>query len=152
MVSLFAAQIDLILQSTVLALLIASIALMRMKKIKVHAWLMLTAVILNLTAFLVIMLPAFAAIAAGIGGTISTTAVTHAAIGSLTIITSFWVLGTWLAPTLFERNPKLRCYGNFNRRLMTAVTLLWIIAIVAGIALFLIVYTTALGPFTVGVS
>ncbi len=150
MVSLFAAEIDIFLQVTVLALLIVSIAAMRLKKIKPHAWLMLTAVIVNLIAFSVIMAPAFTAIALGIGGTISSTALAHVALGALTMLTSFWVLGTWLAPSYLERNPKMRCYGKFNKRLMTAVTLLWIAAIIMGIVLFLMVYTTVLGPFTIG--
>jgi hypothetical protein len=150
MVSLFAAQIDLFLQGGVLVLLTVSIAAMRLKKIKPHAWLMLTAVTVNFIAFSAIMAPAFTAIALGIGGTISFTALVHVAIGALTMLTSLWVLGTWLAPSRFEQNPKLRCYGKFNKHLMTAVTLLWIAAIIAGIVLFLMVYTTVLGPFTIG--
>jgi hypothetical protein len=118
-----------------------------MKKIKAHAWLMSAAVVLNLVAFLAIMAPAFEDIGE-IGGTISTTALAHVAIGALTMISSFWVLGTWLAPSLLMQNPKLRCYGKFNKRLMTAVTVLWIVTIIAGILLFLMIYTTVLGPFT----
>jgi hypothetical protein len=150
MVSLFAAQIDLVLQGIVLVLLVSSIVVMRLKKIKAHASLMLTAVILNLAAFSVIMAPAFTAIALGIGGIISGTAILHVAIGSLTILISLWVLGTWIAPSLFEQNAKLRCYGKFNKRLMLTVTILWIVAVIAGILLFLMVYTTVLGPFTIG--
>jgi hypothetical protein len=150
MVSLFAAQVDLVLQGIVLVLLATSIVVMRLKKIKTHAWLMLSAVILNLAAFSAIMAPAFTAIALGIGGIISTTAMVHVAIGALTILTSLWVLGTWIAPSLFEKNAKLRCYGKFNKRLMLTVTVLWIAADIAGILLFLMVYTTVLGPFTIG--
>lgn len=147
MVSLFAAQMDLVLQITILVLLIVSLVVMRLKKIKPHALLMLSAVVLNLVSFGAIMAPAFDDIGEGGLGTISTVAILHVTIGGLTILSSFWVLGTWLIPSVLS--PKTRCYGKFNKRLMTAVTVLWIAALVAGIVLFLMVYTTVLGNFVV---
>jgi hypothetical protein len=110
---------------------------------------MSAAVILNLVAFLAIMAPAFDNIGESIGGTIST-AIVHVTIGAFTMLISFWVLGTWLVPSLLLQNPKLRCYGKFNKRLMLALTIMWTVAIILGIILFLMVYTTVLGSFTFG--
>jgi hypothetical protein len=47
------------------------------------------------------------------------------------------------------QNAKLRCYGKFNKRLMAAVTLLWIAALIAGFILFFMVNTTVLGSFPI---
>jgi uncharacterized membrane protein YozB (DUF420 family) len=148
MVSLFAAQIDLALQGTILVLLIASVALMRLSKIKAHASLMLTAIVLNLVGFLTIMAPAFGSISGGFGGTISALTLLHATIGSLTLLLSFYVLGTWLIPSVLLTNPKMRCYGKFNKRLMAAITIMWIVTAAAGFFIYTLVYTTYLVGFT----
>lgn len=85
----------------------------------------------------------------GAGG-LSTVGMLHVAFGGLTMLSSFWVLGTWLVPTLLLQSDKLRCYGQINKRIMTAVTVLWLAALIAGFILFFIVNTTLLGSFPVG--
>jgi hypothetical protein len=149
MVSVFVAQIDLALQITILALLVAGLAFMRMRKIKGHAWVMLAAVVLNLVSFAAIMGPAWDNVGEGGAGALSSVALAHVAFGGLAILSSLWVLGTWILPTIFSKNAKAMCYGKFNKRLMVAVTLLWVTALAAGIALFLMVNTSVLGAFPI---
>jgi uncharacterized membrane protein YozB (DUF420 family) len=147
MVSFFVAQIDLVLQLSIFILLIGGIVVQRRRKITAHARLMLVAVILNLVSFAAIMAPAWDNVGEGGAGGLSTAAMLHVTFGGLAMLSSFWVLGTWLVPTLLFQNAKMRCYGKLNKRVMTAVTLLWLAAIVAGFILFLMVNTTLLGTY-----
>jgi len=150
MVSFLIAQIDLVIQATILILLLSGLVARRQRKIKVHARLMLFAVILNLVSFAAIMGPAWDNVGKGGAGGLSTAAMLHVTFGGLAMLSSFWVLGTWLIPSLFLQNPKISCYGKLNKRIMTALTILWIAALVAGFVLFLMVNTTLLGTFPLG--
>lgn len=149
MVSFFTAQIDLILQISIFIFLNIGLLIERKRKIKIQARLMLTAVVLNLISFIAIMAPAWDEVGEGIVG-LSTIGMLHVTIGGLTMLSSFWVLGTWLVPTLLLQSDKLRCYGKLNKRIMTAVTILWLVALTAGFILFLMVNTTLLGSFPAG--
>jgi hypothetical protein len=110
---------------------------------------MLTAVVLNLISFIAIMAPAWNEVGEGIGG-LSAIGMLHVTIGGLTMLSSIYVLGTWLVPTLLLQSDKLRCYGKLNKRIMTAATILWLAALTAGFTLFLMVNTTLLGSFLAG--
>jgi uncharacterized membrane protein YozB (DUF420 family) len=150
MVSFFAAQLDLILQVSIFVFLSFGLIIERKRKIKIHARLMLTAVILNLISFFAIMAPAWDNVGEGGVGGLSTVGMLHVAFGGLTMLSSFWVLGTWIVPTLLFQSDKLRCCGQLNKRIMTVVTVLWLSALIAGFILFLMVNTTLLGSFPVG--
>ncbi len=150
MVSLLIAQLDLAIQATILILLISGLFARRQRKIKIHAWVMLVAVILNLVSFVAIMGPAWDNVGEGGTGGLSTAAMLHVSFGGLAMLSSFWVLGTWLVPSLLLQNPKVNCYGKLNKRIMTALTILWIAALAAGFVLFLMVNTTLLGTFPLG--
>ena len=149
MVSFFAAQIDLVLQISIFVFLTVGLVVERKRKVMAHARLMLVAVVLNLVSFAAIMGPAWDNVGEGGAGSLSTVGLVHVAVGGLTIFASFWVLGTWLVPALLLQNPKLRCYGKLNKKIMTAVTVFWLAALVAGFVLFLMVNTTLLGSFPV---
>jgi uncharacterized membrane protein YozB (DUF420 family) len=150
MVSFFAAQVDLILQVSIFIFLTVGLLVERKSKIKTHARLMLTAVVLNLISFFAIMAPAWDNVGEGGATGLSTVGMLHIAFGGLTMLSSFWVLGTWLVPTLLLQSDKLRCYGQLNKRIMTGVTILWLATLTAGFILFLMVNTTLLGSFPVG--
>jgi len=147
MVSFLAAQIDLVLQISIFVFLIVGLAVERKRKIKAHARLMMAAVILNLISFSAIMAPAWDNLDEGGAGSLSSVGIAHVAFGGLTMLASFWVLGTWLVPSLLLQSDKLRCYGRLNKRIMTAVTVLWLAALTAGFILFLMVNTTLPGSF-----
>ncbi len=150
MVSFLAAQIDLVLQISIFVFLTVGLAVERKRKIKAHARLMMAAVILNLISFIAIMAPAWDNVGEGGAGSLSSVGMAHVAFGGLTMLASFWVLGTWLVPSLLFQSDKLRCYGKLNKHIMTGVTVLWLAALTAGFILFLMVNTTLLGSFPVG--
>jgi uncharacterized membrane protein YozB (DUF420 family) len=149
MFSLFAAQVDLVLQISIFVFLAVGLVVESKRKIKAHARLMLAAVVLNMVSFLAIMGPAWDNVGEGGAGSLSTVGIVHVALGGLTILASFWVLGMWLVPTLLMQSAKLRCYGKLNKRIMTAVTFMWLGALVVGFVLYLMVNTTLLGSFPV---
>jgi hypothetical protein len=150
MVSFYAAQIDLFLQISIFVFLTVGLAVEMKRKIRAHARLMMTVVILNLVSFFAIMAPAWDNVGKGSAGGLSSVGMAHVVFGGLTMLASFRVLGTWLVPSLLLQSDKLRCYGRLNKRIMTVVTVLWLAALTAGFILFLMVNTTLLGSFPVG--
>jgi dipeptide/tripeptide permease len=122
----------------------------RKRKIKAHASLMLVAVVHNLISFSAIMAPPWNNVGKCVSGGLSSVGMAHVAFGGLTMLASFWVLCTWLVPTQLLQSDKLRCYGKFNKRVMTVVTVLWVAAMIAVFIFFLKVNTTLLGRFPVG--
>ncbi len=146
----FIAQVDLILQISIFVFLIVGLAVERRRKIQAHARLMLGAVVLNLVSFFAIMAPAWDSVGEGGGlSNLSTVGMLHVGLGGLTMLSSFWVLGVWLVPQLLMQNAKLRCYGKMNKRIMAAVTILWLSALIAGFILYLMVNTTILGTYPI---
>jgi uncharacterized membrane protein YozB (DUF420 family) len=149
MVSFFAVQVDLFLQIFIFVFLFAGLLIQNRHKIMVHARLMLVAVILNLVSFFAVMAPAWDSVGEGSVGGLSTVGMVHVTVGGLTILASFWVLGTWLVPTLFMQSSKMRCYSKLNKHIMTAVTVLWLAALIAGFVLYIMVNTTLLGSYPI---
>jgi uncharacterized membrane protein YozB (DUF420 family) len=149
MFSFFAAQVDLILQISIFAFLIVGFALMRKRKVKAHANFMLAAVVLNLVSFIAIMAPAWDSVGEGGVGRLSTIEMLHVTFGGLAMLSSLWVLGTWLVPTFLLQNAKLRCYGKLNKRIMWVVLTLWLISLIMGFVLFVMVNTNLLGSFPI---
>lgn len=143
------ALVDLLLQISVFALLLSGLVARQKKKIMLHAKLLLAAAVLNIVSFAAIMGPALDSIGEGTTGVLSTVGTVHVAFGALTMLASFWVLGVWIIPKLFIKNSKLRCYGKLNKRIMDAVTVLWICALVVGFVLFLMANTTVLGTYPI---
>jgi uncharacterized membrane protein YozB (DUF420 family) len=150
MVSFFCDSSNLILEVSIFAFLTVGLAVERKRKIKTHARLMLAAVVLNLISFFAIMAPAWDNVGEGGAAGLSTVGMLNVTFGGLTMLSSFWVLGTWLVPALLLQSDKLRCYGQLNKLIMTVVTVLWLSALIAGFILFLMVNTTLLGNFLVG--
>jgi uncharacterized membrane protein YozB (DUF420 family) len=149
MVSFFATQADLVIQISIFVLLIVGFAIMRKRKVKAHANLMLAAVVLNLVSFVAIMAPAWDNVGEGGTGSLSTIGMLHVNFGGLTMLSSLWILGTWLVPTFLLQNAKLRCYGKLNKRLMWVVLTLWLVSLIMGFMLYVMVNTTWLGNFPV---
>jgi uncharacterized membrane protein YozB (DUF420 family) len=149
MVSFFAAQIDLVLQISIFVFLIIGFAVERKRKVKAHANLMLAAVVLNLASFIAIMAPAWDNVGEGGAGSLSTIGMLHVTFGGLTMLSSLWVLGTWLVPKLLLQNEKLQCYGKLNRRIMWVVLTLWLVSFIMGFVLYIMVNTMLLGSFPI---
>jgi len=150
MVSFFAAQVDLVLQVSIFVFLVVGFVVERKRKVKAHANLMLVAVVLNLVSFVAIMAPAWDNVGEGSAGGLSIIGLLHVTFGGLTMLSSLWVLGTWIVPTLLMQNAKLRCYGKLNKRIMWVVLTLWLVSLIMGFVLYVMVNTTLLGSFPVG--
>ena len=120
------------MQVSIFAFLIVGLVVERKRKIKTHARLMLAVVVLNLISFFAIMAPAWDNVGEGRAAGLSTVGMLHVTFGGLTMLSSFWVLGTWLVPALLLQSDKFRCYGQLNKLIMTVVTVLWLSALIAG--------------------
>ena len=137
MVSLLVAQINLVFQAAVLALLAGGFAFTRRRKTKNHAQIMLAAAVLNIVSFLAVMAPAVPSITAG--GT-SFLAMLHGSIGGLTLLLSVWVLGVWLVTPLMNVPARFRCYGALNKKIMSVILAVWLVSLVMGFLLYAALY------------
>jgi hypothetical protein len=150
MVSVF--EIDLVLQASIFALIVIGMLIERKHKIKLHAQVMLAAVVLNVVSFLAVMGPAWDNIGEGAGGALSVVALGHVSSGGLALLLSFWLVGSWLLTPLLAQPLQIRCYGALNKKLMWAVLLLWFTSLILGFFLFALINTGWLGRFIVNQS
>jgi hypothetical protein len=149
MVALTPTLFDLFLQICILSILAASMVLLSKKKMR-HAFTMMTAVVLNIISFIVVMGPAWDNVGEGSGGIMGTVAMAHVATGGLAFLGSFWLVGSWFLSTtiLQSETPRfMRCYGQ--KAPMWATLTLWVASLVLGIALFFMVNTTWFGSFPI---
>ncbi|MGA3111515.1 MAG: hypothetical protein ABSE15_05710 [Candidatus Bathyarchaeia archaeon] len=114
MVSVF--EVDLFLQASIFAILAAGTLLERKHKVKIHAQLMLAAVVLNIVSFLAVMGPALGNIGEATTGTLGYVAMGHVSLGALAFLLSFWIVGSWLVTPLMPQPLKIRCYGALNKK------------------------------------
>ena len=131
------ADLNLIFQISILALLVAGIFLVRRKrKFKIHGSLIGIAVILNTASIVTVMLPSFLSFS-GLFVDLSTSAViviTHAVLGVLVEVLGIWLVANWI----FQRANIKGCVGKKN--LMRATLLLWSIVLFVGIYVYVMLY------------
>ena len=147
MVSVF--QVDFIFQVSIFIVLAVGMLVLRKRKIKAHAQLMLAAVLLNLVSFIAVMGPAWDNVGEGVAGVLGTVAIGHVGSGALALLLSFWIVGSWLLSPLLMKPLKISCYGTLNKRVMWAILLLWATSLILGLFLYLMVNTNLLGSFPV---
>ena len=149
MVSVFVAQVYLALQVVIFGLLAVGMVFKLKRRIQLHGQLMLAAVALNIASFLAVMAPAWDSVGEGGIRGLSTVGIVHVSLGGLAMLSSLWVVGTWLLPLLSTRPMKARCYGAWNKRLMWIVLGLWLASLIMGFVLYLMINTTLLSNFPV---
>jgi len=149
MISAFVAQVNVVFQVVIFVLLAMGILFERKHKVQVHGQIMLAAVVLNLVSFLAVMAPGLGNVGEGMVGGLSSVGIVHVSFGGLAMLSSLWVVGTWLLPLLSTKPMKARCYGALNKRLMWAVLGLWLTSLIMGFFLYLMINTTLLGIFPV---
>ena len=147
MVSLLVAQVDLFFQVTLFLLLAVGLLFERKHLGKIHGQLMLTALLLNIASFLGIMAPTMDKIGGLTSVALSVVAMGHASLGGLTLILSFWIVGSWLLRPFLTRHPKIRCYGALNKKIMWAILFLWFASLILGFFLYFMVNTHLFGSF-----
>lgn len=136
MVSLLAAQVNLAFQIAVFASLAVGLLLIRRRKIKAHAQVMLAAVVLNVVSFMAIMAPAMQSLKMGSLNVSAMLAAVHGFVGGAALLLSIWVVGVWLMSPLMVVPARMRCYGSMSKKLMVAVLSLWLSSLILGFLLY----------------
>jgi len=136
MVSLLVAQVNLAFQTGLLVLLAVSSLFIRKRKINAHAQIMLAAVVLNIVSFIAVMSSALTKVTVAVTAASSVLAMLHGSIGGLALLLSVWVVGVWLLSPLMVVPAKVRCYTALNKKLMSAVVLLWFASLALGLLLY----------------
>jgi hypothetical protein len=149
MVSLLVAQVDLVFQVAIFALLALGMLFERMHKPKIHSQLMVAAVVLNVTSLLAVMGPAWSRVSITTSGTLGAVTYAHISLGGLALLLSFWVVGSWLLSPLLSRPMQKPCYSALNKKVMWAVLFLWLASLLVGLFLFAMVNTKLLGTFPI---
>ena len=138
MVSLLVAQVNLVFQTALIALIGVAVLFMRRKKILFHAQIMLAAVVLNVVSFLAVMAPSMGSLNVQVSAS-SAVAMLHGSIGVLALILGVCVVGLWLAGTLTNASAP-RCYGSLNKKLMSATLFMWVTSLVFGYVLYALLF------------
>jgi hypothetical protein len=133
-----AADINLIVQLAIIALLAVGWAYGRnKKKIRMHGQLMVVAVLVNSAAIAFVMVPS---LILGLGtitsnpiGPGSLISVAHPVIGTVA-----WLIGAYLSWTWGLKPATVECFKR--KRLMKPVTYLWILAAVLGVGFYVYYY------------
>jgi hypothetical protein len=133
--TLFIAEMNLILHIIILTVLFVSLELKFMKRMFLHGATMLIALVLHLISFILVMWPYFRLFYPYGYNTFSFITVTHAILGGATLILAIWLIASWH----FQRSLK-SC--SRRKKAMLLVFIMWIIALLLGILLYLYLYTT----------
>ena len=136
MVSLFVAQVNLVFQTALFVLLFVSILFIRKRKVKAHAQIMLSVVVLNVVSFVAVMSSAFSKVSLGLSSTTQSLAMMHGSVGGLALLLSVWVVGVWLLAPLMVVPVRLRCSSALNKKLMFALVFLWFVSLILGFLLY----------------
>ena len=135
-------QVNLSLQIATLLILLAGLALKRKQKFLLHGFSMLVAVVLNALSFFVVMGPSFYSMKDFVSShpfdELAIATLGHAALGTLAEILALGLIVLWH----FQSSTQ----GCMRRKkLMKATFLLWVMALVIGIFLYTLLYTTIFG-------
>jgi hypothetical protein len=132
--TLFIAQMDLVLHIVTLIMLFVSLGLKFMKRMFLHGATMLIALVLHTISFVTVMWPSFRLFYPYVYNTFSFITVTHAALGTVTLILAIWLIASWHFQRSFKSCTRWK-------KVMLLVFIMWIIALFLGILLYLYLYT-----------
>jgi len=133
--TLFIAQMNLVLHITILIMLFASLQLKFMKRMFLHGTTMSIALVLHIISFVFMMWPSFRLFYPYGYNTFSFITVTHAILGSVTLILAIWLIASWHFQQFLKSCSR-------RKKAMLLVFVMWIIALLLGILLYLYLYTT----------
>ena len=135
MVAFFGSTVSLVIQIVVLGLLIGAIMLKSQKKFRQHGITVLSAVVLHIVSVLAVMIPSFTAFF-GASVLIDYTDVyviltlIHAAAGVTVALLGVWLVSSWHLQINMQT-----CFKK--KRFMDVTLILWLLAIIIGIVLYL---------------
>ena len=129
------ATVSLGVQIAVLFLLIGGFSLKRMKKFRQHGITMLSAVVLHAILVLAWMIPSFNGFFGDSGSInfadpIAITVLVHAFAGIVALVLGVWLVGSWRLKADMRT-----CFAK--KKIMRVTLLLWLIALILGIILYL---------------
>ena len=142
MVSVIEATASLVIQIIVLVLLTVAVALKNRKKFRQHGILMTTSVVLHIITILYVMVPSFTSYIPSSGAIdythpILIITLTHVALGLIAVALGIWLGASWHLKTDLQR-----CFAN--KKLMKPTLIMWVIAILLGIFLYITIWATTL--------
>lgn len=130
-----ASTISLGIQIVVLGLLLSAVFLKSQKKYRQHGVVMLSAVVLHIISIMVVMVPSFGAFFSMPGtvnfvDTLVIVTLIHVSAGLLAAVLGFWLVSSWHLKADLQT-----CFRK--KRIMDITFVLWLLAIVLGIVLYL---------------
>ena len=132
-----ASQANVVFQLVIALILLGSISFKLKRKYVLHGAMMLVAVVLNVFSFLFVMLPSLLGleiIRTQPLHIFSIVALAHACIGAVSMILGVWIVGSW-----HLQSSTVNCVKR--RIIMRLVLILWLLALVVGIVLYMFLYT-----------
>jgi uncharacterized membrane protein YozB (DUF420 family) len=135
MVAFLESTISLVIQIAVLVLLIGAIVLKKQKKFRQHGITMLSAVVLHIIAILAVMIPSLAAFfgaprSIDYADVFVVFTLFHVTAGIVAASLGVWLVGSWRLETNMQP-----CFKK--KRIMDATLVLWVLAIITGMVLYL---------------
>lgn len=136
MEQLISSQVNALLQTIILIILVAGIGLKRGKRHYLHGIAMLAAVIMNLLSFTLKMLPSLLTmeiITTQPLHIISILTIIHSALGIIVSILGIMLVATWRLQSSLKN-----CFKN--KKLMRPTTTIWLITLIVGFILYYFLY------------
>lgn len=133
---LISPQANAALQMIILVLLLAGVGIKRRQKHVLHGLVMVTAVIVNLLSFVLIMFPSLTRmviISTQPFHPSSIATLIHSVIGIVVIVLGIWLVSVWHLQSDLKN-----CFRN--RKLMRLTTALWLSALLIGFVLYSFLY------------
>ena len=137
MVTPFVAQVNLIVQVSILAVIIVSLMLKKKSSYFIHGATMLLAVLLNAFSFLLVMGPSLFGLKEFVfaqpSHVISIFLIIHAGFGTIAELVGAWLIFAW------RMRSGIR-YCAKHRKLMRHVLILWLISLISGFVVYSLLY------------
>ena len=131
------AQVNAVFQISIAIILLGSLVFKKKRRYFLHGAMMLVAVVLNVVSFLFVMLPSLLGleiIRTQPLHVFSIVALAHACVGAVSMILGAWIVGSW-----HLQSSTVNCVKR--RIIMRLVLILWLLALVVGIVLYMFLYT-----------
>jgi len=130
-------QANLILEIIILIVLFAAFALKRRGKFRKHGSMMLAGVVLNILSFTIVMGPAFFSLEQnGLfdhPGRLYFATLAHAGLGGTALVLGIFLVASWHLQVSIQKCMR-------RKKIMRMTFVLWIIALILGILLYMLLY------------
>jgi uncharacterized membrane protein YozB (DUF420 family) len=133
-------QANLVLEIIILTVLFAAFALKRKGKFRAHGGMMLAGVVLNILSFAIVMGPAFLSLGQnGLfnhPGRLYYVTLVHAGLGGTALVLGVFLVASWHLKASIQECMR-------RKKIMRLTFILWILALILGILLYMLLYILA---------